>query len=60
MIPEAPLEPAGKGLAPAGRGWFVLNAREARWLEGAFGTYTRFEGNDRFADHGINIGVLSP
>jgi uncharacterized cupin superfamily protein len=60
MIAEAPLEPAGKGLAPAGEGWFVLNAREARWLEGAFGTYTPFEGSDKFPHLGFNIGVLSP
>ena len=32
MAPEAPLEHTDHGLAPAAReGWFVLNAREARW-----------------------------
>jgi uncharacterized cupin superfamily protein len=31
MVPEAPLEQTDVGLAPAGPGWFVLNAREARW-----------------------------
>jgi uncharacterized cupin superfamily protein len=31
MVPEAPLEQTDSGLAPAGPGWFVLNAREARW-----------------------------
>jgi uncharacterized cupin superfamily protein len=59
-MPEAPLIPAGEGLAPAGEGWFVLNAREARWLEGHFGAYTRFEGETRFAQLGFNIGVLQP
>jgi hypothetical protein len=34
VVPEAPLERTGNGLAPAGEGWFVLNARDARWLEG--------------------------
>jgi uncharacterized cupin superfamily protein len=60
MVPEAPLEPAGAGRAPKGKGWFVVNAREARWLEGAFGSYTRFEGDARFPQVGINIGVLQP
>lgn len=62
MAPEAPLEPAGRGLAPAGPGWFVLNAREARWVEGAFGAYTPFEGEGeaKFQQVGINIGVLQP
>lgn len=60
MIPEAPLEPAGEGLAPAGEGWFILNARDARWLDGPFGAYTRFEGEPRFPQFGFNIGVLSP
>jgi uncharacterized cupin superfamily protein len=61
MVPEAPLEPRGEGLEPAGEGWFVLNAREARWrLDARFGAYTRFEGETRFPQLGINIGVLAP
>jgi len=60
MVPEAPLEPAGEGLAPKGEGWFVLNAREARWLDGDYGAYTRFEGDVRFPQLGFNIGVLQP
>jgi uncharacterized cupin superfamily protein len=60
MIPEAPLADGDGGKAPAGEGWFVLNAREARWLEGHFGAYTRFEGDSRFPQLGINIGVLEP
>jgi uncharacterized cupin superfamily protein len=64
MVPEAPLsqQPAG-GRVPAGAGWFVLNAAQAEWLTGAFGTYTRFEGEAdgaRFSALGINIGVLAP
>jgi hypothetical protein len=31
MVPEAPLEQTEAGLVPAGAGWFVLNARDARW-----------------------------
>jgi uncharacterized cupin superfamily protein len=60
VIPEAPLQRTGAGLAPAGDGWFVLNAREARWLDGHFGAFTRFEGEPRFPLLGINIGVISP
>jgi uncharacterized cupin superfamily protein len=60
VIPEAPLHEADDGKAPTGPGWFVLNAADARWLTGAFGAYTRFEGEPRFAQLGINIGVLEP
>jgi uncharacterized cupin superfamily protein len=60
VVPEAPLERTGAGLAPKGEGWFVLNAREARWLKGVFGAYTRFEGDARFPQIGLNIGVLEP
>jgi uncharacterized cupin superfamily protein len=57
---EAPLQPADSGKVPSGEGWFVLNAREARWLDGVFGAYTRFEGDARFPTMGFNIGVLQP
>lgn len=60
VTPEAPLESAGAGLAPEGDGWFVLSARDARWQEGDFGAFTRFEGDARFQQLGINIGVLEP
>jgi uncharacterized cupin superfamily protein len=60
MVPKAPLESTDVGLAPRGDGWFVLNARDACWLDGHFGPYTRFEGDARFPQIGINIGVLQP
>jgi uncharacterized cupin superfamily protein len=60
MVPEAPLRKTEAGLVPEGDGWFVLNAREALWREGDFGAYTRFEGDERFPQVGINIGVLEP
>ena len=61
MVLEARLEPTDAGVVPEGEGWFVLNAREARWLENReFGAYTRFEGSVRFPIIGINIGVLAP
>jgi uncharacterized cupin superfamily protein len=33
VVPEAQLKDDGTGLVAAGPGWFVLNARDARWLE---------------------------
>jgi hypothetical protein len=61
MVPEAPLRPTEAGLVPEGEGWFVVNAREARWwFDEAFGPFTRFEGDERFPRLGINIGVLAP
>ena len=48
------------GLEPAGEGWFVVNAREAKWLDGHFGAYTRFEGESRFPQLGFNLAVLTP
>ena len=59
MVREADLQDTPAGKVPTGEGWFVLNARDARWFEGDFGTYTRFEG-ERFPQLGINIGVLAP
>ena len=58
---EAKLVEADGGLVPEGEGWFVLDAREAKWLEGHFGAYTRFEAKPGdFTEVGINIGVLMP
>jgi uncharacterized cupin superfamily protein/ketosteroid isomerase-like protein len=59
-ILESPLERGEFGLLPQDAGWFVLNARDAHWLGGPFGAYTRFEGDARFPRIGINIGVLEP
>ena len=60
MVPEAPLQQTEAGLVPEGDGWFVVNAREARWRTGDFGAYTRFQGDAGFAQIGVNIGVLEP
>lgn len=61
-IPEAQLEQTEHGLLPAGEGWFVLNARGARWhLEGTGQKLTFFEGPDGpFEQLGINVSVLGP
>jgi uncharacterized cupin superfamily protein len=60
-VPEAPLEETGAGLAPADDGWFVLNARDARWLhrEGR-GERLTFEGEQRFPQVGVSLYVLPP
>jgi uncharacterized cupin superfamily protein len=62
MVPEAPLEKTeAGGLVPKGEGWFVVNAKEARWFEHeTFGSGTVFEGEPAFTQLGINIGVLEP
>jgi uncharacterized cupin superfamily protein len=61
VVPEAPLEQTEHGLAPNGDGWFVLNAREARWREGAGrGRICDFEGEPEFPQVGINLYVLGP
>src|SRR5919197_2219529 len=60
MVPEAPLERTETGLVPKGEVGFVVNARDARWQDSDFGPFTRFEGDVRFRQIGINIGVLEP
>jgi uncharacterized cupin superfamily protein len=60
---EAQLVPADDGgLMPAGEGWFVLNAKDARWLDGSLGKYTGWEGSGdaRFPQIGINLNVMAP
>jgi uncharacterized cupin superfamily protein len=61
MVPEAPLESTEHGLVPSGDGWFVLNAREARWyhVEGR-SAVCDFEGETDFEQLGINVNVLQP
>lgn len=34
MVSESRLKSTEHGLVPQGEGWFVVNAREARWREG--------------------------
>ena len=62
MVPEAPLEDTDVGLVPADEGWFVLNAKEARWRDsGPLGKLTFFEGDKAgFEQLGINVSVLEP
>ncbi len=61
MVPEAKLAQAEGGLVPEGEGWFVVNAREARWERNeAFGRWCRFEGGAQFPHYGINLSVVEP
>ena len=60
-VPEAPLEDTEEGRIPAGEGWFVLNAKDARWREeGRGGKLTFFEGNAAMWPLGINVSILEP
>jgi uncharacterized cupin superfamily protein len=61
MIPEAPLEQTDTGLVPTGDGWFVLNAREARWLHcDGRGARLLFDGATYFPQVGVSLFVLAP
>jgi uncharacterized cupin superfamily protein len=60
-VQEAPLRQTKFGLAPAGDGWFVVNASEIRWRAWErLGVYCDFEGRKRFKQLGVNISVLQP
>jgi uncharacterized cupin superfamily protein len=67
MVPEAQPAKTDSGLAPPGGGWFVINAREARWrrrpgrghslpLTG----WTDEEAEAHFPQLGVNLLVLEP
>ena len=73
VVPETPLEQTEAGLVAAGVGWFVVNAREARWLHregrGELLPLTgNFETDDdaewhrvlSFPQFGVNLFVLEP
>lgn len=55
-VPEAPVV----GGVPQGEGWFVVNVADARWQGGMFGAFTGFEGEAKFRQIGVNVGVLEP
>jgi uncharacterized cupin superfamily protein len=69
---EARLEPVGNGVAAVTHGWFVVNARDAPWVERqAFGSRGRFELDGRlaagtdyepvhFEQLGVTLSVLEP
>lgn len=45
---------------PEGDGWFVVNARDARWHADDVSRFATFEGERRFADFGFNLNVVEP
>jgi len=60
-VPEARLLPTPNGLVPEGAGWFVLNARDARWFHTPdSGSWCGFEGDASFAEIGVGPHVLMP
>ena len=61
MIPESQIEQTETGLVPRGGGWFVVNAREARWRQApGRSAVCDFEGEPEFSQLGINLSVLGP
>lgn len=61
MVPEAELEKTENGLVPKGEGWYVLNARAAKWGHTEpFGSFCAFEGDVAFPELGINVNTLTP
>jgi uncharacterized cupin superfamily protein len=66
MIPEAALELTATGLVPEGNGWFVLNARDARWRHRpgrqsvSFTGVSEFEADTYFPRLGVNLFRLEP
>jgi uncharacterized cupin superfamily protein len=61
VIPESELERTEHGLVPKGDGWFVVNAREARWRTApGRSAVCDFEGEPEFVQAGINLNVLAP
>ena len=60
MVSEARLEQTEDGLVPAGKGWFVLNARQARWWDRGHGHEVGLQGTADFAQLGLGLTVLEP
>ena len=60
-VPEAQLKQAELGLVVESDGWFVVNARDVRWVRSeARGQDTDFEGKQEFPELGFRIHVLEP
>jgi uncharacterized cupin superfamily protein len=61
VVQEARLESTEHGRVPTEDGWFVLNAREARWRPSkGRGAYCVFEGEREFPQLGIHLVALEP
>ena len=59
---EARLEPRPEGLTAVTDGWFVVNVRDAAWVQNeVLGSACIFEGEEApFSQVGYTIGVLQP
>jgi uncharacterized cupin superfamily protein len=67
VVPEAKLEQTEAGFVPASHGWFVLNARDARWIDRdgrgnsvPFTGWTDEEAETYFPQLGVQVSVLGP
>src|SRR5919198_1712161 len=67
MVPEAELQQTDAGLVPASPGWFVMNARDARWFEKPGQGFSlpltgddEYEAETFFPMLGMAIRVVSP
>ena len=67
VVPEATLEDNGTGLVPQSAGWFVLNARDARWFDKPgqghsvpLTGHDEYEAETFFPMLGMAIRVMSP
>ena len=66
MVPEATLDDTETGRLAAGKGWFVLNARDARWRTrpgrraSRSPALTEFEAETYFPQLGVNLLMLEP
>jgi uncharacterized cupin superfamily protein len=61
VVPEARLKATDSGVVPESDGWFVLNARDARWrYADGRGAYSVFEGEQEFPQLGIHLVSLGP
>jgi uncharacterized cupin superfamily protein len=59
---EAEVVTTEHGKVPRGEGWYVLNAEEAVWqhMPGHGGSDCNFQGDVRFEQLGVHVGVLQP
>jgi uncharacterized cupin superfamily protein len=67
MVPEAKLEDLGAGLVPRSAGWFVLDARDARWFDKPGRGHSvpltgcdEYEAETFFPMLGLSIRVMGP
>ena len=66
MVPEAKLDQTENGLVPVTAGWFVVNARNARWNDRpgrrsvSFTGKTEWEADTLFPMLGVQLAVIEP